>query len=137
MCCARIIRRAIRHIWKLGALQVEGLFWRMLQPLIDMMGEAYPELIAKRSLIEQALKAEEAAFASTLDAGMLRLETMLEESGNRIGGEQLFLLHDTFGCPPDLIIDILRERDLEPATDAMDTIRYLDGTAARTRPWRQ
>ena len=94
----------------------EGLFWRMLQPLIDMMGEAYPELIAKRALIEQALKAEEAAFASTLDAGMLRLETMLaESSGNALGGDQLFLLHDTFGCPPDLIIDILRERDLEPA----------------------
>ena len=46
----------------------------MLQPLIDMMGHAYPELIAKRTLIEQALKAEEAAFATTLDAGMMRLE---------------------------------------------------------------
>jgi alanyl-tRNA synthetase len=116
----RIIRRAIRHIWKLGALQSEGLFWRMLQPLIDKMGEAYPELIAKRGLIEQALRAEEAAFASTLDAGMLRLDAMLADSGNTLGGDQLFLLHDTFGCPPDLIIDILRERDLEPMQGVMD-----------------
>jgi alanyl-tRNA synthetase len=121
----RIIRRAIRHIWKLGALQSEGLFWRMLQPLIDEMGEAYPELIAKRALIEQALKAEEAAFASTLDAGMLRLDAMLAESGNALGGDQLFLLHDTFGCPPDLIIDILRERDLEPVQGVMDQYEAL------------
>jgi alanyl-tRNA synthetase len=121
----RIIRRAIRHIWKLGALQSEGLFWRMLQPLIDKMGEAYPELIAKRGLIEQALKAEEAAFASTLDAGMLRLDAMLAESGNALGGDQLFLLHDTFGCPPDLIIDILRERELEPVQGAMGRYESL------------
>jgi alanyl-tRNA synthetase len=115
----RIIRRATRHFWKLGSLQVEGQFWRMLQPLIDMMGQAYPELLAKQNLIEQALKAEEAAFATTLDSGMLRLESMLEESKGIVSGEQLFLLHDTFGCPPDLIIDILRERHLEPATDAI------------------
>lgn len=115
----RIIRRATRHFWKLGSLQVEGQFWRMLQPLIDMMGQAYPELLAKQNLIEQALKAEEAAFATTLDSGMLRLESMLEESKGIVSGEQLFLLHDTFGCPPDLIIDILRERQLEPATDAI------------------
>ena len=116
----RIIRRAIRHFWKLGALQSDGLFWKMLQPLIDKMADAYPELVAKRSLIEQALKAEEAAFATTLDSGMLRLENMLAESANIMQGEQLFLLHDTFGCPPDLIIDILRERELEPALGAMD-----------------
>jgi alanyl-tRNA synthetase len=115
----RIIRRAIRHFWKLGTLQKEGLFWKMLQPLIDKMADAYPDLIAKRSLIEQALKAEEAAFATTLDSGMLRLESMLTENKGVVTGEQLFLLHDTYGCPPDLIIDILRERDLEPVDLAM------------------
>ena len=71
----RIIRRAIRYFWKLGALQADGQFWRMVQPLVEMMGDAYPELVAKRTLIEQALRAEEAAFAQTLDAGMTRLET--------------------------------------------------------------
>lgn len=108
----RIIRRAVRHFWKLGALNAEGNFWRMLQPLIDVMGEAYPELAEKRVLIERALKAEEAAFSQTLDAGMARLEGYLAQSGGTVTGEQLFLLHDTYGCPPDLIADILREKGL-------------------------
>jgi alanyl-tRNA synthetase len=121
----RIIRRAVRHFWKLGALQADGQFWRMLQPLIDMMAEAYPELVAKRALIEQALKAEESAFSTTLDSGMQRLETMLADSAGVMQGEQLFLLHDTYGCPPDLIIDILRERGAEPAQGAMDQYDVL------------
>ena len=106
----RIVRRAIRHIWKLGALGQEGLFWRMVEPLCEAMGAAYPELNAKRALVEQALRAEEAAFAQTLEAGMTRLTAHLEQSGGRIDGDTLFLLHDTYGCPPDLIADILRER---------------------------
>ncbi|KAB8315382.1 alanine--tRNA ligase [Tolypothrix campylonemoides VB511288] len=113
----RIIRRAIRHLWKLGALSAEGNFWRMVQPLAEVMGEAYPELVAKRELVERALKAEEAAFAQTLDAGMLRLEGYLAQGGGRLDGEQLFQLHDTYGCPPDLIVDILRER---PGTSLAD-----------------
>jgi len=105
----RIIRRAIRHFWKLDGLHADGRFWRMVQPLVEVMGEAYPELAAKQKLVEQALKAEEAAFAQTLDAGMARLHDYLAASGNRISGEQLFQLHDTYGCPPDLIADLLRE----------------------------
>ncbi|MBY4596763.1 alanine--tRNA ligase [bacterium BD-1] len=105
----RIIRRAIRHFWKLDGLSADGKFWRMVQPLVEVMGEAYPELVAKQKLVEQALKAEEAAFAQTLDAGMARLHDYLAASGNRIRGEQLFQLHDTYGCPPDLIADLLRE----------------------------
>ena len=108
----RIIRRAVRHLWKLGALSAEGNFWRMVQPLIDVMGQAYPELVEKRALVERALKAEEAAFSQTLDAGMMRLEGYLAQNGGRIDGEQLFQLHDTYGCPPDLIADILREKGL-------------------------
>ena len=115
----RIIRRAIRHLWKLGALSAEGNFWRMLQPLIDVMGDAYPELIEKRALIERALKAEEAAFAQTLDAGMMRLEGYLSQGNGAIDGEQLFLLHDTYGCPPDLILDILREKGLPELPEAV------------------
>ena len=116
----RIIRRAIRHLWKLGALEAEGNFWRMVQPLADVMGGAYPELVEKRSLVERALKAEEAAFSQTLDAGMVRLEGYLAQSGGSIDGEQLFQLHDTYGCPPDLIADILREKggELAPAVMA-------------------
>jgi len=105
----RIIRRAIRHFWKLDGLSPEGKFWRMVQPLVEIMGQAYPELVKKQALVEQALKGEEAAFAQTLDAGMTRLHDYLAASGNRIRGEQLFQLHDTYGCPPDLIADLLRE----------------------------
>ena len=59
----RIIRRAIRHFWKLGALQADGQFWRMVQPLVEMMGDAYPELVAKRALIEQALRGRGSAHS--------------------------------------------------------------------------
>ena len=105
----RIIRRAVRHFWKLGSLRSEGLFWKMVQPLVDTMADAYPELKSKQSLIEQALKAEEAAFATTLDAGMMKMQEYLNASSGSIGGEQLFALHDTYGCPPDLIVDLIRE----------------------------
>jgi alanyl-tRNA synthetase len=105
----RIIRRAIRHFWKLDGLSPDGKFWRMVQPLVEVMGEAYPELVARQKQVEQALKGEEAAFAQTLDAGMTRLHDYLAASGNRIRGDQLFQLHDTYGCPPDLIADLLRE----------------------------
>ncbi len=113
----RIIRRAVRHLWKLHALDAQGNFWRMVQPLIDVMGEAYPELVEKRALVERALKAEEAAFSQTLDAGMMRLEGYLHQNkpgatDPALTGEQLFQLHDTYGCPPDLIADILREKGL-------------------------
>ena len=114
----RIIRRAIRHIWKLDGLKPDGTFWKMVGTLVEVMGDAYPELADKRELVERALKAEEAAFAQTLDAGMQRLEGYLQRNGGRIDGEQLFQLHDTYGCPPDLIADIVRERDsaeLEPS----------------------
>jgi alanyl-tRNA synthetase len=122
----RIVRRAVRHFWKLGTLGGDGCFWRLVGPLCDVMGDAYPELVEKRTLVERALKAEEAAFAQTLDAGMLRLEGYLERSKGRIDGEQLFQLHDTYGCPPDLIADIVRERqgaELEPS--AMDDYERL------------
>ncbi len=131
----RIIRRAIRHLWKLGALSAEGNFWRMVQPLIDVMGGAYPELTEKRALIERALKAEEAAFAQTLDAGMVRLEGYLAQSGGRIDGAQLFQLHDTYGCPPDLILDIVREKGLAdvPAAELAEYDRLMEEQRNRAR----
>ncbi|MEQ1513009.1 MAG: alanine--tRNA ligase [Lysobacteraceae bacterium] len=130
----RIIRRAIRHLWKLGALSAEGNFWRMVQPLINVMGDAYPELVEKRALIERALKAEEAAFAQTLDAGMVRLEGYLAQNNGNIDGEQLFQLHDTYGCPPDLIADILREKGGElPPTVTADYERLMEEQRDRAR----
>ncbi|HEV8695270.1 MAG TPA: alanine--tRNA ligase, partial [Lysobacter sp.] len=130
----RIIRRAVRHFWKLGALSSEGSFWRMVAPLVDVMGEAYPELVQKRELVERALKAEESAFGQTLDAGMQRLESYLNVSGGTIDGEQLFQLHDTYGCPPDLIADILREKGAElPPTAMADYERLMEQQRERAR----
>ncbi len=130
----RIIRRAVRHFWKLSALSGEGSFWRMVAPLIDVMGDAYPELVQKRELVERALKAEEAAFAQTLDAGMQRLESYLAQAGGTIDGEQLFQLHDTYGCPPDLIADILREKGAELPPSAMaDYERLMEQQRERAR----
>ena len=132
----RIIRRAVRNIWKLGSLSADGLFWRMVQPLVEMMGDAYPELKSKQALIEQALKAEEAAFSSTLDAGMMRLNSTLQANGGILDGEQLFQMHDTYGCPPDLIIDILREREgsrlADNANETYETLMEEQRTRARS-----
>ncbi|MFZ5636710.1 MAG: alanine--tRNA ligase [Pseudomonadota bacterium] len=131
----RIIRRAIRHLWKLGALSAEGNFWRMVQALVDAMGGAYPELVEKRALVERALKAEEAAFAQTLDAGMARLEGYLQQGHGAVSGEQLFQLHDTYGCPPDLILDILREKGLPEVSSEVTTEyqRLMDEQRERAR----
>src|SRR6478609_9090469 len=121
----RIIRRAVRHFWKLGTVGGDGYFWRLVGPLCDVMGDAYPELVQQRVLVERALKAEEAAFAQTLDSGMLRLDAYLASSNGSIDGEQLFQLHDTYGCPPDLIADILRERASELQPSAMADYEQL------------
>ena len=124
----RIIRRAVRHFWKLGITRADGLFWKMHQPLIDAMGASYPELVQKRSLIEQALKSEESAFDQTLDAGMMKVQEYLHSSNGIISGDQLFTLHDTYGCPPDLIADLCRENEDKGwhlAADAMSRYDVL------------
>ncbi len=118
----RIIRRAIRHIYKLHGLSADGYFWRMVSPLVVEMGEAYPELAEKRDFVEEVLRAEERSFAQTLDAGMMHLEGYLTQSDGHLTGEQLFLLHDTYGCPPDLIADVVRERGRH--VDAAAVARY-------------
>lgn len=107
----RIIRRAIRHGNKLGATGT--FFYKMLQPLIDVMGEAYPQLIENRERIEAALIKEEEQFAKTLEQGLKVLESELSQlKGNVIPGEVVFKLYDTYGFPADLTADIAREREL-------------------------
>ncbi|MEB5476228.1 alanine--tRNA ligase [Acinetobacter pollinis] len=107
----RIIRRAIRHGHKLGATGT--FFYKMLQPLIDVMGDAYPQLVENRDRIENALIKEEEQFAKTLEQGLKVLEGELAQlKGNLIPGEVVFKLYDTYGFPADLTADIARERDL-------------------------
>jgi alanyl-tRNA synthetase len=107
----RIIRRAIRHGYKLGQ---KGLFFhKLVAPLVKEMGEAYPELAAKQSEVERALKLEEERFAETLENGMKLLEEVIADlSGKQIPGDAVFKLYDTFGFPLDLTADIARERGL-------------------------
>ncbi|NOQ89834.1 MAG: alanine--tRNA ligase, partial [Gammaproteobacteria bacterium] len=108
----RIIRRACRHGHQLG---MDGLFfYKLVQPLVEVMGEAYPELLKAQASVERTLKLEEERFAETLDHGMKILEEDIKQLKNKtITGETLFKLYDTYGFPVDLTADIARERGLE------------------------
>ncbi|MFU8877252.1 MAG: alanine--tRNA ligase, partial [Wenzhouxiangellaceae bacterium] len=107
----RIIRRAIRHGYKLG--QKQPFFAAMVDSLVEVMGEAYPELVDKRDQIVAALDREEQRFGETLEQGMKLLEETLAALREAvIPGEVAFKLYDTFGFPLDLTRDIAREREL-------------------------
>jgi len=106
----RIIRRALRHGWMLG---VRGdFFWKMVEPLVAVMGDAYPELVAKRDLVERALRAEEERFGETLEQGMRIFDDVASRNAGSIPGADAFRLYDTYGFPVDLTADIARERGL-------------------------
>ncbi|WP_428818703.1 alanine--tRNA ligase [Microbulbifer sp. MCCC 1A16149] len=107
----RIIRRAVRHGHKLGHQEI--FFHKLVAALVEQMGEAYPELREKQSIIEGALRKEEEQFAKTLDKGLALLDDALESlEGTEVPGELVFTLHDTYGFPTDLTQDIARERGL-------------------------
>jgi alanyl-tRNA synthetase len=107
----RIIRRAIRHGYKLG--QNEPFFHRLVEDLAIAMGEAYPELVRMKKRVTQVLQAEEERFAETLENGMKVLEGALATGLKRLDGQTVFQLYDTYGFPVDLTADIARERNLE------------------------
>jgi alanyl-tRNA synthetase len=110
----RIIRRAIRHGYKLG--MKKPFFHQMVGPLAEQMGDAYPELRKKAGLISNTLLEEEQRFARTLDTGMGILKGVMDkaagERSGQIDGETAFLLYDTYGFPLDLTQDIARENAL-------------------------
>ena len=107
----RIIRRALRHGWMLG---VRKPFFHALVATLDaLMGDAYPELRAQRSLVERALLAEEERFAETLDGGMRIFDEVAARSTGTIPGADAFRLYDTYGFPLDLTADMARERGME------------------------
>lgn len=107
----RIIRRAIRHGNKLG--MGNSFFHKLVAPLCEQMGEAYPELSKVQAQVEKVLKQEEERFAETLEQGMQILEQAISElKDKRIPGETAFKLYDTYGFPVDLTADIARERGL-------------------------
>lgn len=107
----RIIRRAIRHGNSLGA--TEPFFYKLVNALTHVMGDAYPELKKSQAHIEKILLGEEQQFAKTIDQGMKILEQAMSElKGTQISGETVFKLYDTYGFPADLTADIARERKL-------------------------
>ena len=108
----RIIRRAARHGHKLGA--TDPFFHKLVSSLVREMGEAYPELVAAGSDVEQQLLKEEVRFAATLSAGLDILDDEVSHlTGKTIPGEVIFRLYDTYGFPADLTGDIARERELD------------------------
>ncbi len=108
----RIIRRAVRHGYKLG--QSQPFFYKLVPVLARVMGDAYPELTQREAQIARVLRAEEERFAETLATGMARFEARMKEAdGNTVPGALVFLLHDTYGFPADLTADIARERNLK------------------------
>lgn len=106
----RIIRRAVRHGHHLG-LPIP-FFSRLVSALVDVMGEAYPELVTQQSQIERILLQEEQQFARTLEQGLRLLNEEIQHLSSEIPGEVVFKLYDTYGFPVDLTADIARERGL-------------------------
>ena len=125
----RIIRRAVRHGYKLG--QSKPFFHKLVADLVKEMGGAYPELKEKQVQIEEALKNEESRFAQTLETGMALLENALAKGGKTLGGEIIFKLYDTYGFPYDLTADICRERNIE--LDEAGFEREMEAQRARAR----
>ncbi|EDG2426868.1 alanine--tRNA ligase [Salmonella enterica] len=107
----RIIRRAVRHGNMLGAK--ETFFYKLVGPLIEVMGSAGEELKRQQAQVEQVLKTEEEQFARTLERGLALLDEELAKlQGDTLDGETAFRLYDTYGFPVDLTADVCRERNI-------------------------
>ena len=126
----RIIRRAVRHGHRLG---VKDLFFhKLLRPLANVMGGAYPELVEQRPRIENVLLEEERQFARTLENGMAMLENVIAGlDGGVIAGATVFRLYDTYGFPADLTADIARERGLTIDADGFERAMAVQREQAR------
>ena len=125
----RIIRRAVRHGYKLG--QKQPFFYKLVPDLVKAMGDAYPELVEKQAQIVEALKNEETRFAQTLETGMALLENALADGTKTLSGEVIFKLYDTYGFPYDLTADICRERGIELDEEGFN--REMEAQRARAR----
>lgn len=116
----RIIRRALRHGNKLGI--TDPFFYKLVQPLVALMGDAYPELRKAKTHVEKVLLQEEEQFSATLAQGLKLFEQIVSElKGDIIPGETVFKLYDTYGFPADLTADIARERKLMIDYDAFES----------------
>uniref|UniRef100_UPI0005BB11D5 alanine--tRNA ligase n=1 Tax=Pseudacidovorax intermedius TaxID=433924 RepID=UPI0005BB11D5 len=125
----RIIRRAIRHGYKLG--QKKPFFHKLVADLVALMGAAYPRLQAQAQHITDTLKAEEERFYETLANGMDILDTALAGGQKTLPGEVAFKLHDTYGFPLDLTQDVCRERDVTVDEAGFDAAMERQKAAGR------
>ncbi len=126
----RIIRRAVRHGYQLGIK--ESFFYKIVAALAKVMGEAYPELVAKQHMVEKVLKEEEQQFARTLENGMAILEKAIAELDSKvIAGETVFKLYDTYGFPVDLTADVAREHGLSLDMDGFEKAMSVQKNQAR------
>jgi alanyl-tRNA synthetase len=127
----RIIRRAVRHGYKLGCR--EAFFYRMVKDLVHEMGEAYPELVEQEQKVTEILKQEEDRFFETIENGMQILEAEIKALGKAavLEGELAFRLHDTFGFPLDLTADICREHGLTVDSQGFDVAMARQKEQAR------
>ena len=131
----RILRRAIRYGFTFLDIK-QPFIYQLIQTLSDQMGEAYPELVSERNLIENVIKEEEHSFLRTLDQGLILLEQLLTKSSSKtVSGKKAFELYDTFGFPIDLTALILRERgyDLDLAEFEEELKKQKDRSRAATK----
>ncbi|TVO57167.1 alanine--tRNA ligase [Denitromonas halophila] len=129
----RIIRRAIRHGYKLGARA--AFFYKLVPDLAREMGEAYPQLVDDQARIMDVLRQEESRFFETIEHGMAILDAelaaMADKGGNVFDGETAFKLHDTYGFPLDLTADVCRERSVTVDAEAFDAAMDRQKSQAR------
>jgi len=126
----RIIRRAVRHGYQLGVSDI--FFYKLVASLVEVMGQAYPELVAKQEQVEKVLQEEEKQFARTLDNGMAILDRAIKDlDGDTIPGETVFKLYDTYGFPVDLTADVAREHGLGLDHEGFDKAMAVQKDQAR------
>jgi len=125
----RIVRRAIRHGYKLG--KKTPFFHKLVKDLVQQMGAAYPNLAANEARITSVLKAEEERFFETLEIGMRILDDALQGNATVLSGDVAFKLHDTYGFPLDLSADVCRERDVTVDTAGFDAAMAKQKDQAR------
>ncbi len=126
----RIIRRAVRHGNMLGAK--ETFFYKLVAPLVEVMGSAGIELAKQQSTVEQLLKTEEEQFARTLERGLALLDEELAAlKGDTLPGDIVFRLYDTFGFPVDLTADVCRERNLKIDEEGFEKAMEVQRNRAR------
>ena len=127
----RIIRRALRHSYKLNTSE-KNILSKLIDELIDNLGDAYPELLKNKELIKDSLESEENQFSNTLRSGMHLLEEKLKYLNDEIiSGELAFKLYDTYGFPLDMTLDLARERGLEVDVDEYKNLMDIQRNRAK------